>query len=181
LPRERAEGDDLRDVAVLAADVLDHFLPSLLADVDVDIRHLVAAGIHEALEQQAILDWIDVTEAEQITHHRAEARASGPHGEYVLAGVVAEIPDDQEVRAEVLHADDLQFVFETRADFVGYLSGAISPSLSLFTELAEILLVICCSTGFQPVPRCVARHGLKTRATVELLGGNPVYRCKALG
>ena len=82
--------------------------PAVLADVDVDIGHLVAARVHEPLEQQPVLDRIDVAQPQQVAHHRADARASGADGDAVVAGVVAEVPDDQEVRAELLRCDDLR-------------------------------------------------------------------------
>ena len=78
--------------------------PAVLADVDVDIGHLVAARVHEPLEEQAVLDRVDVAQPQQVAHHRADAGASGADGDAVVAGVVAEVPDDQEVGAEPLEA-----------------------------------------------------------------------------
>ena len=42
LRRQRAEGDDLRDMTVFVADVLDDLAATVLTDVDVDIGHLAA-------------------------------------------------------------------------------------------------------------------------------------------
>ena len=48
-----AEGDDLRDLipAVAFLDVSDHLVPSVLAEIDVEIRHGHAFRVQETLEQ----------------------------------------------------------------------------------------------------------------------------------
>ena len=70
---ERTEGDDLGDVAIFVADVFDDLLPPVLADVDVDIRHLIAAWVHEPLEEQVVFNRVDIAQAEQVTDHRPDA------------------------------------------------------------------------------------------------------------
>ena len=56
-----AEGRDLRNaiVAVLADDVADDFVATVVGEVDVDVREREAVGIEESLEDQAVLEWIE--------------------------------------------------------------------------------------------------------------------------
>ena len=68
LGAERAEGDDLRDavVAVLRGDVVDHLVAAVFGEVDVDVGHLAAFEVQEALEDEAVLERIDVGDAECV-------------------------------------------------------------------------------------------------------------------
>src|SRR5207244_2529965 len=104
------------DVPIFIANVVNDTTAAVLADVDIDIGHLITAGVHEPFEQQVVLDRIDVAEAEQVTDHRADAGTAGADGNAVVAGVIAEVPDDQEVRAEVFLDDDGELVVQALAD-----------------------------------------------------------------
>ncbi len=74
----RTEGDDLRDMfaAVLAHHIIDHLIPPLIAEIDVDIRHRDAFGIEEALEQQIVPDRINVRDLQDIGDQAARRRPS---------------------------------------------------------------------------------------------------------
>ena len=113
------EGDDLRDLlaAVLAGDVVDDLAAAVHAEVDVDIGHGDALGIEEALEEQLVLERIDVGDLHGVGDERAGGgAAAGADGDAVVAGVLDEVPDDEEV-AGVLHLlDDVDF--EVEAGFV---------------------------------------------------------------
>ena len=115
--RHRPEGDDLGHVVrpVLLADVPDEVLAAVLADVDVEIGHLVAAGVHEPLEEEAVPERVDRREAQQVRHHAPDAAAAGRARNAPLLGVPDEVPHDQEVTGEPLALDDLQFVLEAVA------------------------------------------------------------------
>jgi hypothetical protein len=108
----RPVGDNLGDVAVLAAHVLDDLLAVDLAHVDIDIGHLVAGRVHEALEEQAVADRIHVAQAQAITHERADAAAPGPQRNVLRPGIIAEIPHDEEVAREALRLDHGQLAVE---------------------------------------------------------------------
>ena len=56
-------------------DIFDHFIPALLAEVDVDVRQADALGIEEALEQEVVLQRIKLGDAERIGYQTA---SSGP-------------------------------------------------------------------------------------------------------
>ena len=94
------EGDDLRDLlaAVLAGDVFDDFAAAVHAEVDVDIGHGDALGIEEALEEQRVLERVDVGDLHGVGDERAGCRAAaGADGDAVIARVLDEVPDDEEV------------------------------------------------------------------------------------
>ncbi len=64
----RREGDDLRDAvaAVLLGDVVDDAVASLDGEVDVHVRHRLAARVQEPLEEQVVLDRVDVGDLEAV-------------------------------------------------------------------------------------------------------------------
>ncbi len=124
-----AEGDDLRDalLAVLLRGVADHVGAPTLVEVDVDIRHGDALGIEEALEEQAVLDRIEVGDAEGVGHHRARGRASArSHADAIVLGVADEVGDDEEVAGEAHLRDDAELVGRLPTHVVGY-AGGIAP------------------------------------------------------
>ena len=132
----RAEGDDLGDVAVLLADVLQDLGPAVLAEVDVDVRVLAAVRVGEALEQQAVTHRAGVGEPERVADHRADARAARGGRDVALPGLVDEVPDDQEVGADSLAGEDREFMVETAA--VRVLDPvAVAPGEARLAELAQ--------------------------------------------
>ena len=74
----RPEGDDLGDAvaAVLLGDVVDHPLAAVDREVDVDVRHRLAARVQEALEEQVVADRVDVGDLEAVRDERARRRAA---------------------------------------------------------------------------------------------------------
>ena len=89
-----SEGYDLGDVAVFLADVVDNFAAAVLADVDIDIRHLVAVRVHKSLEEQIVADRVNVAKAEAVSDDCADGASSCGGGDIILVGVIAEVPDD---------------------------------------------------------------------------------------
>ncbi len=107
----RPEGDDLGDAvaAVLFGDVVDHPLAAVDGEVDVDVRHLLAAGVEEALEEQVVAHRVDVGDLERVRRERAGRRAAArADPDPVHLREVDEVPDDQEVVGEPHLADRLQ-------------------------------------------------------------------------
>src|SRR5262249_21389409 len=74
----RPEGDDLRDpvAAVLLGDVVDDAVAPGDGEVDVHVRHRLAAGVEEALEEQVVLDRVDVGDLEAVRGQRSGGRAA---------------------------------------------------------------------------------------------------------
>ena len=122
----RPEGDNLGDLAVLLPYVVDDLLPAGLAHVDVNIGHLVSRRVHEPLEQQVVPQRVYVAQAQAIADNRADAATPGPHGNVVLAGVIAEVPDDQEVARKALGLDHLELAVEPLLDLGRHLAVAVS-------------------------------------------------------
>ena len=74
----RRERDDLRDAVapVLLGDVVDDALAAGDGEVDVHVGHLLAAGVEEALEEQAVAHRVDVGDLERVRDERAGGRAA---------------------------------------------------------------------------------------------------------
>ncbi len=82
-------------------------------EVDVDVRHRDPLGVEEPLEQQAVLEWIDVGDAQREGNDRAGCRAaSGTDRDPVVLGELDEVPDDQEVSAEAHRVDHRELDLE---------------------------------------------------------------------
>ena len=97
---QATKGDDLRDMAVLLAHIVDDGRATILANIDVDIGILRAIGIGETLEEQAVFFRARVAETEHIARHRANARTTRRCGNAALTRPVHEVPHDEEVRAD---------------------------------------------------------------------------------
>ena len=116
--RHRPEGDDLRDAvaAVLLGDVVDDALAAVDGEVDVHVRHRLAARVEEALEQQAVAHRVDVGDLEAVGGERAGRRAAArADADPVPLREVDEVPDDQEVVGEAHLPDRLQLELEPLA------------------------------------------------------------------
>ena len=143
LRRHRAEGDDLRNVVVAVAllDVVDDLAALDVVEVDVDIRHRHALRIQEALKEQIVLQRVEVRDAEQIGDDAARGRtAPRADADAVLARVVDEIPDNEEV-AVVAHAmDDAELVFKSLAHLFRNLP--VAARQVLLAEVAQIRFIV---------------------------------------
>src|SRR4029078_10982072 len=76
--KQRAEGDDLRDLlfAVALLHVFDDALAPLDAEVDIEIRHPQAFRIEETLEEEREAQGIEIGDGERIGNQRARARTA---------------------------------------------------------------------------------------------------------
>ena len=106
--QERAEGDDLRHAvgAVALAHVSDHFVATVLTEVDVEIGHRDAFGIEEPLEQEAKPQRIEIGDGERPGDDRARARTA-PRTDWDALRLrpLDEVGDDKKIAGE-LHVDD---------------------------------------------------------------------------
>src|SRR5205814_5650861 len=95
------ECDDLRDPieAVLLRDVAEDSLASFNREVAVDVGHRHAVDVEEPLEDEAVLDGVEVGDAEAVGDEASSgAAAPGPDHDAALPGGVVEVADDEEVR-----------------------------------------------------------------------------------
>ncbi|MPM42835.1 hypothetical protein SDC9_89507 [bioreactor metagenome] len=121
---DRARGhcskrDDLADVAcaVFCTDVVYNFLPALIAEVDIEVRHADALGVKEALEQEIIFERIDVRNVQTVRNKAARAAAApGADHDAVHFGKMDEIPNDEEVVHKPHLLDHAKLIFEPFAD-----------------------------------------------------------------
>ena len=108
LRRHGVEGDDLRHLvlAVLLLHVLDHLAAPVHAEVDVDVRHVDALRVQEALEKKLVLQRVDVGDLHAVRHQRSGGRAAPrPDGNRLLARVADKVPHNHEI-AGILHLLD---------------------------------------------------------------------------
>ncbi len=105
---QRPEGDDLGHLvlAVLLHGVLHHVVPAVVGVVEVNVGHGDAAGVQEALEDEAVGDGVDAGDAQRVGHQRTRAAAAHIPPDINPAGVFAQVPDDEEVGVEAHAADD---------------------------------------------------------------------------
>ena len=115
------EGDDLGHPvrAVALDDVIDDLVPAVVLEVHVDVRHLLALDVEEALEDETISQRIDVGYSKGIEHQAGCGAAPDAVQDLLLAGELADLPDDEEVVREVSLADHVQLVLELPANLVG--------------------------------------------------------------
>ena len=110
-----AEGDDLGALlgAVFAFDVFDDFAAAGLTEVDVEVGRRYAVGVEEAFEDEVEAEGVDGGDAESVGDETAGAgAASGTNGNILGAGVIDEVPDDEEVVDESGAFDDPKFFVE---------------------------------------------------------------------
>ena len=112
---DRRERDHLGHpvTAVLLGGVAHHVGPVALVEVHVDVRHLLAAGVQEALEEEVVADRVEVDDAQAVGDAAAGGRAPArADPDTRLAGEADEVPHDEEVRGEAHVADDTELVVE---------------------------------------------------------------------
>ena len=148
---ERAEGDDLGHAiaAILVFDVLDDLAAAGLAEIDVEVGGGDALGVEKTLKDQFVAQRIDRGDAEGIGHDAAAARAAaGADRDILLARVVHEIPDDQEVVHEAGFLDHAHLVIEAVHDLclgvgggVGRIGDVVEAGNAFVTELDQVVTV----------------------------------------
>ena len=139
LCRHRTERHDLNNLVmpVFLTHIVDHFLPPLIAEINVNIGHRHALRVQEPLKQQAVADWIDVRDMQAVRDDASRRRAAPrTDGNVMLPGPVDKIPHDQEViyiPHFLNHAKLVVQLFPDRAVIVG-----IALRQPVGTELVEV-------------------------------------------
>ena len=95
----------------------ENVLPAMRLDVDIDVGDLLAAIVHEALEQQVVADRVDVRDPEHVDDERAgrapPARTADPHD---IAGVIDDVGDEQEESRPAHLEDHVELVLQAVVD-----------------------------------------------------------------
>ena len=96
--------------------MLDHPLAPVAArQVEIDVGPFAALFRQEALEQEIHPDRVDRRDAEAVAHG-AVGRGPAPlHEDVLLAAVVHDVPDDQEVAGEIELLDEIELAGDLRA------------------------------------------------------------------
>jgi len=90
--------------AVLVGRVADHVAAVALVEVHVDVGHLLATGVQEALEEQLEADGIEVDDAQAVGDAAASGRTTaGADADAAFAGVADQVPDHEEVGRAARH------------------------------------------------------------------------------
>src|SRR5689334_5640490 len=78
LDLHRLEGTDSLRVlfAVLLDGVLDHLATTCSLEVVIDVGHLRALGVQEALKEQVVANGINLVQADEIAHQRSAHRST---------------------------------------------------------------------------------------------------------
>src|SRR6185437_420197 len=178
---QRAECDDLRHLvaAVALLHVADHLVATVLAEIDIEIRHRYAFGIEEALEQQAEANRIEIGDGERVRDERAGARTTARTNRYALfLRPLDEVGNDQEI-AGVFHAgNDAELKVEAFAIFVDGVAGSNArrfepPFESGFGSAAQFARLIECLAII--TDREARKNGL-VRARPERTALGDLYR-----
>src|SRR5262249_31283022 len=155
---QRAKSDDLSDLVATVAllNVADHFIATVLAEVDIEVRHRHTLGIEEALEEQPETDRIKVGDGQRVGNERTRTRtAAGSNGYALFLRTLDEIGNDQEI-ARVFHAGDhtkleiepFPILIDSMAwrDTCGFNSAfkALLRTLAQLARFIEHLFVIAC-------------------------------------
>ena len=141
---DRGERDDLRHTvgAVLRCRVLDHVAAVTRVEVHVDVGHLLATRVEEALEQQVVADRVDVDDAQAVRDARTRrAPPARTHPDLLRAGEAHEVPDHQEVGGEAHALDHVELVLDA-LEHVQRGALAVTRLGPFEHELAEIAVLV---------------------------------------
>ena len=140
LALDRCEGHDLRHpfLAVLAHGVPQHLAAPAHVEVHVDVGHLLARRVQEALEHQPILDRVHADDAQAVRHDRAgRAAATRAAAHTVRFRVRDQIGDDQEIRGEPHGRDRRQLELDPLTHLVGE-RVAVSRRSALIRQATQV-------------------------------------------
>ena len=163
-------------------DVVDDPVASFDGEVDVHVRHRLAAWVEKPFEEQVVLDRVDVGDVEAIRDERACGRtAPGPDLDAVALRVGDEVPDDQEVVREAHLADRLELELEPVVELVGGLVVALFQAF--FGQLDEVVEAVALvgrrelrQQDAAELHRHVAAFGHLERATKRVVVAGEVER-----
>ena len=137
----RSESNDLHHalLTIFAHDIVDHFLTTLVAEIDVDIRHRDTLWVQETLEEQLVADRVNVRDLERIGHDTARCAASaGSERDAMALRIIDEVPNDQEVIHETHGRNNAKLIFHTLPMRFGLVF--ISLLQSLIAQHVQIII-----------------------------------------
>ncbi len=106
-------------LAVALVDVLNDALAAIAAgQIEIDVRPLAAFFREKPLEEQVHADRIDRRDAEAVADGAVGRRPAPLHQDVLLAAVIHDIPDDEEVAGELELLDEIELARDLRARLV---------------------------------------------------------------
>ena len=131
----------------LAVDIVNDFLPPLVAEIHIEIGHTDALRVQETLKDQIVTDGVDIRNADAVCGNTARAGTTARAYRDALAlGVVDVIPDDEVVIGIAHRFDDANFI--AQAVLVGLRDiGAVTALQALPAELFKKILVVHSTRG----------------------------------
>ena len=120
--RQGTEGNNLHHpvCSVFSRYIIDDLLPSLEAEVHVDIRHGDTLRIQEPLKEQVIPDRINVGNSKTVGHDTSRrGTSSRSHHNVMIPCILDEIPHDQEVVHIPHRANRIQLIIQPLHQFLG--------------------------------------------------------------
>ena len=115
--------------------VLDHLVAPAPAEVEVDVGAVLARGVEEAFERQAVAQGVGVGQLEAVGHEAVRGGAAAATGDGSLARVVRDARGQQEVGGEAELVDGGELEVQPSHD-LGTQRG-IAPPRSVEGQLAE--------------------------------------------
>ncbi len=117
-------GGEPRPLAPIAPiDVLDDLLASLVLEIDVDVRRLVALGRDEALEQKIEARGIDLGDSETEADRRIRRRAAALAQDSARAGEAHDVVHGEKIGRVVERGDEGELVLQRLARLLGNALG----------------------------------------------------------
>ncbi len=135
-----SKGRDLGDAigAVLLRHVGDDLVAAVVHEVDVDVRRGVPLEVQEPVEDEAVLDRIDIGEADGVVHERAAGAAAHRGEDVVVVGVLDEVLHDEDVAGVAGLGDDVDLLVESLAQRRG--DRTVPLLRALLGHAAQLLL-----------------------------------------
>ena len=137
-------GNDMRDVrlAVLTADIIQHFASSAVFEIGIYIRQGNTVGIEETLEQQVVLERVEVGYLQAVRHYGAGRRTTSRTDGHIqfFACRTDEVHDDEEITRETHRDDGIEFELDALFEFLVVLQPLLAVTLqgSLHRQMAQV-------------------------------------------
>src|SRR5213592_3231374 len=102
LPTSRTTPLAAMVAAVFPGHVVHDLGAPVHAEIHVDVGRRDSFRVEKALEEEVILERVDIGDPQAVSHQAADHRApSGPDGNAIVASILDEVPDNEEVAGEL--------------------------------------------------------------------------------
>ena len=147
--RQSAEGDDLCHMvrAIFAGHIVNHLLPTLVAKVNIKVRHRHPLRVQKPLKQQIVLHGVNICNANTIGSNGPGAGATPRSHRYTLIlGVLHKIYHDQVIVSVTHLLYGVQLILQPLCIGLGRVL-AIAAHHTLPAQLLKVSVVIHTAGG----------------------------------